>query len=71
LTGINTDSDSKDDSDSDSELEGALDCKSPVEALALKHPELLHTVGRKHWEVEFTKDMANTIAKVLEESAKN
>jgi hypothetical protein len=63
LPGIDTDGDSEEDSDSDSKLEGASDCKSPVKALALKHPELLQTVGRKHWEGEFTKDMATAIAK--------
>ena len=37
--------------------------KAPVEELALKHPELLQTVGRKHWDGDFTKDMAKAIAK--------
>jgi hypothetical protein len=63
LTGIDTDSDSENDSDSDSCLDEEVDHKAPIEALALRHPELLQTVGRKHWDGDFTKDMGKAIAK--------
>ena len=54
------------DSDSDEEGQpvGASDVDDTVEALALKHHDLLQTVGRAHLDGELTENMVKAIDKI-------